>query len=377
MNSDTLLLEKYARSRDVEAFAALAHRYAGMVYGTSLRVLRNSHDAEEIAQECFLTLARKPDTVRSSLGGWLHRMALNKAKNLLKSEQRRKHRERSAAREEVRPKTEPSWDDIAPLVDQAIGDLPDELREPVIAHFLQKQTHAEIAKSLNVSRSTITRRIQEGVEALRVRFGDSGVTLSAVILSGILYEKSACAVPASLTATIGKMALAGVSGAAETVAAAGTAATGAKATAGGIAVKLGLPVVIVAAVAAGGVALHNVIARKQPQPAPQAPVAVQQQTPVSAEPPVLPQEPVSTQPPVSAQPPAPPAAPKETMFAKGTVTDEAGNPLADAIVYATRTVEGGYAVPINRLRTLRQGHNAGMNLAGFAGTLIFRLYLSL
>ena len=339
MGSDTLLLEKYVRSRDVEAFAALAHRYEGMVYGTSLRVLRNSHDAEEIAQECFLSLARKPHSVRSSLPGWLHRMALNKAKNFLKSEQRRKRRERSAARQETRVTPEPSWDDIAPLVDQAIADLPDELREPVIAHFLQKQSHAEVAKSLNVNRSTITRRIQAGIEALRVRFGASGVTLSVAILTTILYEKSVCAAPASLTATIGKMALAGVSGATKTGAAAGTAATGAKATAGGIAMKLAIPVVIVAAVVGGGIVLHNVTAQQQPPPTPQAPIAsVQQQPPVS------PQTPVSAQPPVSVQPPAPPDAPKETMFAKGTVTDEAGNPVADAIVYATRSAEGGYAV---------------------------------
>ena len=42
MDNDALLLEKYVRLRDVEAFAALAHRYAGMVYATSLRVVRNN-----------------------------------------------------------------------------------------------------------------------------------------------------------------------------------------------------------------------------------------------------------------------------------------------------------------------------------------------
>ena len=339
MDSGTFLLKKYVRSHDVEAFAALAHRYAGMVYATSLRVLRNSHDAEEVAQECFLNLARKPDAVHSSLAGWLHNMALNKAKNLLKSEQRRKHREHSAAQEEARATPEPSWDEIAPLVDQAIADLPDELGEPIIAHFLQKQSHAEVAKSLNVSRSTITRRIQTGIEALRAHFDASGVTLSAAILSAILYEKSVCAAPASLTATIGKMALAGVTGAAKTGAAAGTVATGAKATAGGIAMKLAIPVVIGAAAVGGGIVLHNVTAQQQPPPTPQAPVAA-----VQEQPPVSPQTSVSAQPPASVQPPAPPAETKETMFAKGTVTDEVGNPVADAIVYATRSDEGGYAV---------------------------------
>ena len=236
MESDALLLKKYVRSRDAEAFAALAHRYAGMVYGTALRILRNSHDAEEVAQICFLNLVRRPGSVRSSLGGWLHSLALSRAKDLAKKAERRERNEALMARTAEQRDSEPPWNEIAPLLDQAIADLPAEFRQPIVRHFLQQQSHARIAKALGVSRSTITRRIQAGVESLRDRFGKSGVALSAAALSALLVSEAASAAPATLTAAIGKMALIGSSAAGGTgTAAAGAAATASTTTAAGTA----------------------------------------------------------------------------------------------------------------------------------------------
>ena len=59
MAGDGTLLQRYASDHDADAFAELVRRYAGMVYATCMRVTGNAHDAEDVAQECFLTLARK------------------------------------------------------------------------------------------------------------------------------------------------------------------------------------------------------------------------------------------------------------------------------------------------------------------------------
>ena len=64
MQTDLILLKQYAGSRDAEAFAELARRYAGLVYGTCLRIVGNAFDAEDVAQECFLELARHEPAVR-------------------------------------------------------------------------------------------------------------------------------------------------------------------------------------------------------------------------------------------------------------------------------------------------------------------------
>ena len=71
---DAGLLKRYAANRDANAFAELVRRYAGMVYGTSLRLTKNEHDAEDVAQECFLELARNANSITASLPGWLHKV---------------------------------------------------------------------------------------------------------------------------------------------------------------------------------------------------------------------------------------------------------------------------------------------------------------
>ena len=53
------LLQDFATRKSEAAFRALADRYAGMVYHTALRQMRNPHEAEEITQAVFMALAQK------------------------------------------------------------------------------------------------------------------------------------------------------------------------------------------------------------------------------------------------------------------------------------------------------------------------------
>ncbi len=75
MINDTILLQRYVRTRDNEAFGELTRRYAGLVYGACLRITRNHADAEEVAQECLLELAMKAGTISTSLPGFLQDVA--------------------------------------------------------------------------------------------------------------------------------------------------------------------------------------------------------------------------------------------------------------------------------------------------------------
>lgn len=81
---DIAILRQYARSQEPAAFMEVSCRYAGVVYGTCLRITANVQDAEELTQDCFLELARKAATVHSSVGGWLHRMATHRALNAVR-----------------------------------------------------------------------------------------------------------------------------------------------------------------------------------------------------------------------------------------------------------------------------------------------------
>jgi RNA polymerase sigma factor (sigma-70 family) len=233
-----------------------------MVYATCRRILRNDAEAEDIAQECFETLARIDKAPKGYLGAWLHRVATNRALDRIKTNRRRRVREANFA-EARRGQAEPAWDDIYEHVDEAIAALPDKYRVPLIAHYLEGQSHAAIALVTGVPRRTVTYRIGKGIGLVRKSLKKRGIPVTTSALMAMMaanLAEAAPIVPPSLTAVLGKLAMAGATNPAVT----GTfsVATGAKLL-GGLLVMKKLIVGVVVVVA--GMAGIWAVARK-PQP---------------------------------------------------------------------------------------------------------------
>lgn len=219
------LLAEYAQTRDAEAFQKIVLAHKDMVYATARRMLRNTADAEDVTQNCFLMLARSPGKVRESLPGWLHRAAVGKSVDLIRREQARRAREGNAMRQSAPEDVE--WEGIKHALDETINRLPDELRIPLIRCYLEGQKQEAIAKELGLTQSAVAKRIQKGVELLRPVLRKGGWMGSVALLATLLGTKTAEAAPAALTAALGKMAIAGLGGAT-------SAATGTISGAGGI-----------------------------------------------------------------------------------------------------------------------------------------------
>ncbi|MBX7259723.1 MAG: sigma-70 family RNA polymerase sigma factor [Candidatus Hydrogenedentes bacterium] len=203
------ILEQWINTRDPEAFRAIVQRHAGMVYATCARILGNSHEAEDVAQECFeiFIKARRP-LWKKSLGAWLHGVATNRCLKRLESEGRRKRREVRFAGQSDRG-DEPEWDDVYAYVDEALAMLPDDLRIPVTAHFLEGKTHEAVASELGISRSAVTQRIHRALDQMGAILKKRGLPTSSVALGAALSASfaEANAIPATLTATLGRLAL--------------------------------------------------------------------------------------------------------------------------------------------------------------------------
>lgn len=211
---DRSLLEHYARTRDAKAFNELSRRYAGLVYGTCLRVTQNPDDAQDVAQECFLELAHRAGTVRSSVPGWLHKVAKTRSVNAIKRDSARRNREQTVFVEEQESASE--WSEIAPYVDAAVESLPEHLRLPVILHYFHGLEQTQVAYHLRVNQSTVSRRLDKAVEMLRKELQRAGVGVTIAALGVLLGDKAVSAAPAALTASLGKMAITGPGGAAAT-----------------------------------------------------------------------------------------------------------------------------------------------------------------
>jgi RNA polymerase sigma-70 factor (ECF subfamily) len=179
-----------------------------MVYGICRRVLRDAVEAEDITQECFEHLAQTKSGPNRHLGGWLHAVAAHRSLNRIKEKNRRRERETKFAASQ-QTSTQIEWNDIYDFVDEAIVALPEELRMPLIAHFLQGESHTSIAKLMGIPRQTVSYRISEGIKLVGSLLQKRGIIAPAAVLSTLLSANlaSAAPLPVSLAASLGKLGL--------------------------------------------------------------------------------------------------------------------------------------------------------------------------
>jgi RNA polymerase sigma factor (sigma-70 family) len=220
IETDMSLLHRFAKAGDQTAFAEIIHRYAGVVFAACHRVLGDATRAEDVSQETFFRLMRKPQAVTQSLGAWLHTAATNLAVDALRSESARRKRERGYGEELLRAQPVEtvgggiggdSWADLSPQVDAALAELPEEFRLLLIAHFLQGRPQNELAMEAKTSAATMSRRIRAAIEALQQKLRGKGFSIAPLALTGLLHDHALQAVPTSLAAQLGKMTM--VSGA--------------------------------------------------------------------------------------------------------------------------------------------------------------------
>jgi RNA polymerase sigma factor (sigma-70 family) len=201
---DQELLDAYARRRDEEAFAHIAGRHGGMVFRTCLRLVSNSHDAEDAAQAVFLLLARYPHKATGSLAGWLYKVARDTAITLLRSRARRARKEETAAMQKTT--SNPAPDELRQELDHAISGLPTRLREAVIVCHLEGRRQDEAARMLGCNQGTLSRRVNDGLDRLRAILQRRGVVVTPAVLAGFMAGNQVqAAVPATLVGSL-KMA---------------------------------------------------------------------------------------------------------------------------------------------------------------------------
>ena len=103
MTDSRTLLADYVENGSEGAFRELVARYLNLVYATAMRVVGADPSlAEDVAQTVFIDLARNAGKLPRDvmLGGWLHRDTCFVAAKLVRTERRRRLRERQAGRNE-------------------------------------------------------------------------------------------------------------------------------------------------------------------------------------------------------------------------------------------------------------------------------------
>ncbi|HOX04994.1 MAG TPA: sigma-70 family RNA polymerase sigma factor [Planctomycetota bacterium] len=200
------------------AFAEIVRRHGGLVYAACRRLLGDAA-AEDAVQAVFMLLARKAGSLSrgEALAGWLYGAASLVAREHLRSARRRANAEKEAASVREAEKggaAGPSWAELRPEIDAALGALPRPYRDAVVLSCLEGRPEAEVARELGVPAGTVKSRVSRGLERLRERLGGRGTVTSAAALAGLLGAHGAEAMPAALAAKVAGLGVIGTAGAA-------------------------------------------------------------------------------------------------------------------------------------------------------------------
>jgi RNA polymerase sigma-70 factor (ECF subfamily) len=171
---------------DEAAFVEIMTRYREKIFSVAFALLRNRADAEEIAQDTFIRAHRGLARFRgdSSLATWLHRIAVNLARNRYwYFFRRRRHATLSldsavtegsdatfadlVATDSPNPAREATTDEFTRLVEACMEKLDARHREILTLRNLLNRSYGEIGDALGINVGTVKSRIARARASLR------------------------------------------------------------------------------------------------------------------------------------------------------------------------------------------------------------------
>ncbi|HEY6785035.1 MAG TPA: sigma-70 family RNA polymerase sigma factor [Gemmatimonadales bacterium] len=161
---------------DRAAFGALVDRYAAQARRVARAVLRDPDDADDAAQDAFLSALVKLEQYdpRRPFGPWLMRIVANAA-----TDRRRRRSVRSAEPLDPgvvgggpRPDTAAERSALSERLRQALAELPERRRLAVVLFDVEGYSHAEIAGMLKIPEGTVRSEVFHARRKLRTLLED-------------------------------------------------------------------------------------------------------------------------------------------------------------------------------------------------------------
>jgi RNA polymerase sigma-70 factor (ECF subfamily) len=180
------LLVRRLQQRDERAFQEVVRLYQHKVFNLVLRMIGNREEAEDLAQEVFVTVFKSIDTFRgeSKFSTWLYRIAANHCKNRLKYLGRRSYKATAALDEQAERELQaaqpsamtPHIDgpekvlegrQLERLVQEGISLLDEEHRMLIVFRDVEDLSYQEIAQITGLPEGTVKSRLHRARMALK------------------------------------------------------------------------------------------------------------------------------------------------------------------------------------------------------------------
>ena len=173
-------LVRRVQAGDQTAFNLLVLKYQHRVLKLVGRFVNDAAEAEDVAQEAFLKAYRALASFRgdSAFYTWLYRIAINTAKNALVSQRRRpvdfdldlqdpdQYDRQAKLKEADTPEGVLLTDEIRAVVEEAMEQLPEDLRTAIVLRELEGLSYEEIAEAMDCPVGTVRSRIFRAREAI-------------------------------------------------------------------------------------------------------------------------------------------------------------------------------------------------------------------
>lgn len=178
-DTDEMLMLRY-KAGDAAAFEPLFSRHNGAIYRYFLRQIRNSGQAEELAQDVWQKVVRSAATyeVVSKFNTWLYRIAHNRLIDHVRGQNARPEDTYADPDEEIESHAIPEIQipdrhlerrQLAEQLVAALNSLPADQREAFLLHEEGEMTLEEIATTMGVGRETIKSRLRYAINKLRTQ----------------------------------------------------------------------------------------------------------------------------------------------------------------------------------------------------------------
>ena len=173
-DSDAALVERVL-DNDLAAFEQLVSRYQNKITGYAARMLNDSTEAEDVAQETFIKAYRSLASFRgeSSFSTWLYRIATNLCIDRVRKIKRSPKpaysldepfdKEDKGGRELPDMTYEPSLsierEEVRRQVRETVAEMPEKLRAVIVMCDIQGMSYENIAQVLDVPLGTVKSRL--------------------------------------------------------------------------------------------------------------------------------------------------------------------------------------------------------------------------
>lgn len=177
-----------AKQGDPDAFGELVLAHQDKVYTLAFHLVRDREEAADLAQEAFLKAWRSLATFQgeSSFSTWMHRLTTNVCLDYLRKQTRRQGVSVAVSLDDEEtvipepadhagdPQVQLEQSERRRALSQALQDLPEHHRRPLIMREISGMSYQEIADGLELDLGTVKSRIARARDALRKRLLQDG-----------------------------------------------------------------------------------------------------------------------------------------------------------------------------------------------------------